>query len=293
MRIAICISGQLRTWKKCYGSWFKFIEKIKQIYNATDVDIFCHTWTYNTLPNELVNGANNNGFGNEVGNWHTIEGDMISEEEISRFLTIINPKSYLIESKEKNKSRKDQVMNLGKIEEDIYGEPSHIWTASQFYSVMRSAHLKKKYELENGFRYDICFRFKYDLFFTDDDIERINDKTYVIPKHNTIYSCHTAYSQNHSIGFPFFRLGDIFWYSESVSFDRICDFYRFLPIIGRTAFVDNTVFIENAFYFYAKIIRLSIRSLPGVDPKMYRTANHLELKDKFGMPLTLGNHEII
>ena len=64
-------------------------------------------------------------------------------------------------------------------------------------------------------------------------------------------------------------------------------------IIGRKAFVDNTVFIENAFYFYAKIIRLSIRSLSGVDPKMYRAANHLELKDKFGMPITLGNHEII
>ena len=27
MRIAICVSGQLRTWKKCYKSWNKYKNK--------------------------------------------------------------------------------------------------------------------------------------------------------------------------------------------------------------------------------------------------------------------------
>ena len=32
MRIAICVSGQLRTWKKCYKSWMGLfdLEQLKQ-----------------------------------------------------------------------------------------------------------------------------------------------------------------------------------------------------------------------------------------------------------------------
>jgi hypothetical protein len=112
-----------------------------------------------------------------------------------------------------------------------------------------------------------------------------------VPTRNTIHSCHTG--QDYTIGFPHFRLGDIFWYAESVAFDRICDFYRFLPIIGLKSFQKNEhLFIEGGFYFYAKMLRLSVRSVP-VDPKVYRLSNHLELKDKVGLSGGLGNHELI
>ena len=40
MKIAICFSGQPRSWEKCHEAWFKFIENIKQIYNATQITFF-------------------------------------------------------------------------------------------------------------------------------------------------------------------------------------------------------------------------------------------------------------
>ena len=296
MKIAICFSGQPRSWEKCHESWFKFIEKIKQIYNATEVDIFCHAWDFNTPPNEIISGANHKGLGpkgtNEIGDWTTISGDIITEDEKNRFLNILKPKSYLFENEEKSKSRKDEIFNRGKFEESTYGEPAYVWPASQFYGVMRAAHLKKKYEFENGFKYDICIRLRYDLFFNDFEIEeRIHERSMILPVRNTIHSCHTG--QDYSIGFPFFRLGDIFWYAESVSFDRICDFYRFMPVIGIKSFTKNEhLFIEGGFYFYAKMLRLAVRSVL-IDPKVYRLSNHLELKDKFGLAGGLGNHELI
>lgn len=296
MKIAICFSGQPRSWEKCYDSWFKFIEKIKKIYNTSEVDIFCHAWDFNTPPNEIISGANHKGLGpfgtNQIGDWVTITGEVISDDEKKRFLDILKPKAYLFENEEKSKSRKDEVFNRGKFEQTIYGEPAYVWPASQFYGVMRAAHLKKKYEYENGFRYDICIRLRYDLFFSDFEIEeRIHERSMPVPTRNTIHSCHTG--QAYNIGFPFFRLGDIFWYAESVSFDRICDFYRFLPIIGLKAFQKNEhLFVEGGFYFYAKMLRLSVRSVP-VDPKVFRLSNHLELKDKFGLEGGLGNHELI
>jgi len=291
MKIAICFSGQLRTWKKCYDSWFKFIEKIKQIYNTDEVDIFCHAWNFNTLPNELVHGANVNGFSNVVGNWHTIKGEIIGEDVISDFLNTLKPKAYLFENEEKSKSRKDEIVNRSKLEESMYGITNFSWASSQFYSIMRSAHLKKKYEFENNFRYDICIRMRYDLFFDDYHIEQNLNKEMVVPMRNTIYSCHT--NRDDSIEYPYYRLGDIFWYSESVSFDRICDFYRFLPIMGKRVFQKKSILIEQAFYYYVKMLRMTVRSLLFLDLKVFRSSDHLELKKKFGLSNDLNNCEII
>ena len=68
--------------------------KIKQIFNPTEVDIFCHVWDFNTPPNEIISGANHKGLGpfgtNQIGDWVTISGDIISEDEKNRFLNILN-----------------------------------------------------------------------------------------------------------------------------------------------------------------------------------------------------------
>jgi hypothetical protein len=288
MKIAICFSGQPRTWEKCYNSWFKFIEKIKQIYNATDVDIFCHAWNFNTLPNELLHAASRKGLSSK---WYDITGEIITEDELSRFLSILKPKVHLFENEEKSKTRKDETANRAIFEKNLYGKCMFDWTASQFYGIMQSAHLKKKYEFENGFRYDICIRMRYDLFFNDAQLEEYVYKEMCLPMRNTIYSCHT--NRDDSIGYPWWRLGDIFWYANSVSFDRLCDFYRFLPIMGHNTFQKRDTLVESALYHYAKMLRLSVRSLPFLDLKIVRPSDHLELKKNFGLSSSLTNCEII
>jgi len=44
MRVALCISGQPRTWEKCYQNW------IDNIMPGVEKDIFFHLWDYNSLP---------------------------------------------------------------------------------------------------------------------------------------------------------------------------------------------------------------------------------------------------
>ena len=49
-RIAICFSGQLRTWRQCVRSWNNIL-----MYddNRDNVDVFCHIWDFNTVPNSV------------------------------------------------------------------------------------------------------------------------------------------------------------------------------------------------------------------------------------------------
>ena len=49
MKIAICISGQLRdSWRDCIPTWKNMFEEKHQ------VDYFIHTWTNKTAPNAIA-----------------------------------------------------------------------------------------------------------------------------------------------------------------------------------------------------------------------------------------------
>ena len=54
MKVAICISGQLRSWEDCYETWIKLVNNIKTHPNFIDKDIefdyFFHIWDFNTIP---------------------------------------------------------------------------------------------------------------------------------------------------------------------------------------------------------------------------------------------------
>jgi hypothetical protein len=54
MRIAFCLNGQIRSWRECYETWFKFFEELRLCgkfkNEKIDVDIFIHTWDFNTIP---------------------------------------------------------------------------------------------------------------------------------------------------------------------------------------------------------------------------------------------------
>ena len=63
MRIAFCLSGQLRTWRDCYQSWQLLFNRFQEqiiingnsqyspyVDESFDVDYFVHTWDFNTVP---------------------------------------------------------------------------------------------------------------------------------------------------------------------------------------------------------------------------------------------------
>jgi hypothetical protein len=112
----------------------------------------------------------------------------------------------------------------------------------------------------------------------------------VLPETNTFYSCHTSKDESQ---FPFHRVGDIFWFADSATFNRICDFYRWLPILGRKSFNGNHITTEHALYFYSKMINMEISHID-FDPKIFRGKEYLDRKIKAGMDNgELGGHELI
>ena len=287
MRIAFCISGQLRTWKRSADTWLKLANALEEKLGAK-VDFFSHTWDFNTLPNNLC--------------WRVMKASPVPEpidaNEIQEYIKKINLKDFEINDYAFYKKRVEHLMQLSSASSHngIKSESIPLtWAAGQFYSLMRSSHQKKRYEMNNNFRYDMVFKIRNDLYFTDDMIEKfLSLNEYVtwrpdlhIPKHNFIYSCHTG---PHA-AYPYTRVGDIFFYADSVTFDRVSEFYRWLPQI--TVFDVNregSAQPELVLFYYLKMMKINVHSLFS-DPKICRSETYSELLDNNSMPL--GDFEIV
>lgn len=287
MRIAFCISGQLRTWRKSADTWLKLANALEEKLGAK-VDFFSHTWNFNTLPNNV--------------SYKVLDAapapQLISESEIQEYTKKINLVDFEINDAEFNSKRIEHLTQLS-VASNFAGLQNEsiplAWSAGQFYSLMRAAHLKKRYEMHNDFRYDMVFKIRNDLYFTDDAINRfLNLNEYEnwridlhTPKHNFMYSCHTGAHTE----WPFIRVGDIFFYADSVTFDRVCDFYRWLPQI--TAFEnrkDGSVQPELVLFYYLKMMNISVHSV-FCDPKICRSETYSELLNNNLLPL--GDFEIV
>lgn len=266
MRIAICLSGQPRTWHTCYPTWFNLIKKIKQVYDVETVDFFCHLWDYNSAPHGLIikQGLDH----------HEVQGIQISQEEKQKIVDTLNPLSIVFDNEVTNKSRIEFIKEQNKKFLTMYGRTPFHWCAGQFYSIMYAAHLKKLHELKTNKYYDMCFRIRGDLFFEDKEIDTFLKLDMCRPEPNTIYSAHTARDDSY---FPRHRLGDTFWFSDSITFNRICDYYRWLPILGTKMIGTDSYAIstEHAMYLYAKMLCIDINGLI-FDPKIFRGKEYLD-----------------
>jgi hypothetical protein len=215
-RIAICFSGQLRTWKNCVETWKNII--------PDSADIFCHFWDYNTSPNWINDGKN---------------PQFIDSKEISEFLDIMKPKKYLIEN-----YRPVQPI-----------DPKQIITyhgyLSQFYGILRAARLKKQYEIENDIQYDVVVRSRYDNFYVSTPKDSF---TFVRP--NTFHGFHFGWDADERIG----RIGDMFWFADSETYDIISDFYLNICTINPKLikYQDNQP-PEMVFFHYIKKCNLNIQ----------------------------------
>lgn len=268
MRIALCFSGQLRTWRKTITQFKKFISILED--KGHSVDVFCHMWNFNTYPNSIAH---------KLMDYSSQE--IVEQDEIDQLISELTPKSFLIETQLESKKVQEQILNP---RSNIIKERCGInqlgnFFAPQFYSIMRSAHLKRKYESDYNIVYDCCFRLRYDLWLLDNHIEYFfeNAKEFQNPKGNTIYSVHNGRLNNH----PYFRVGDIFWFSDSNTFDRICDFVRWLRLYGPNALSNDNLLIESTFFYYLKFINLNLHMLY-TDPVIARSDDYTELRQQAG-----------
>jgi hypothetical protein len=269
MKIAFCLSGQLRTWRSCYESWQLLFERFREkvIINGNsqyspyvdetfDVDYFVHTWDFNTLPhykwdldwNEpdpSIRAKLIEPFANSYTN--------IDKIEIEEILNILKPKKTIVENWEISKTR-EKIMNDISTSQtfDKNHRQSHIsWAGSQLYSIMKCAHLKREYELENKFEYDLCIRSRFDLNF-DENNRMIFARDFEIPQPRTLYSVHSRAIDK----YPFNIIGDILYYSDSQTFDLLSSIYDHMPHIEQSAF-HSGIKIEEVMAYIVRMFQLN------------------------------------
>jgi hypothetical protein len=247
MKIAVCFSGQVRTWKYCYQNW------IDNLGPLGDVDYFCHFWDYNSVPEGSKNG------------YDIIPEDvLLTLDEKQAIIDTLNPKKIEFESKKIWENNE-----ISPTSENWYSKRVANklipWHRNQFYSLMKSANLKRQYELENNFEYDVVIRMRPDSIF--DGIPIINKV-----KPNTLYAIHRRFSKE----LDKFAIGDVYYHCDSFTFDQISWFIDALRFIDEVDLVAGSP-PEYIFYYYIKSIEIDL-DFADANPKVVVTAESMARK---------------
>jgi len=191
MKIAICLSGQFRTGEYALPSTLKF-------FQGHDCDYFCHSWQDNNM--RLATPDRYRKFLDTVDNQY-------SKEYIESALEQIKPKKVVIDEKSHN-------------------IPWHGPWSQMFYSIMIANWLKKEYEFENNFRYDIVVKTRYDFVYYPESTFN------PVFHHNEPWSDHLEIFNNGinrmNMEYSKINASDTFFYGSSTAMDIFCDIYRYL-----------------------------------------------------------------
>jgi hypothetical protein len=141
MRIAICLAGYLRTFEQCWPSI------LKNVIQDHDFDIFIHTY------NKLGNGQ------------HGWRFPISQTEPINTNFLLSLPNLRTLEIEDWN-DIKYKFENFLSMEEGSAILPENVNSmVASFYKVYKCNELKKQYEKENNFVYDVVIRMRPDIFF--------------------------------------------------------------------------------------------------------------------------------
>lgn len=150
MRIALCFAGQLRNVRSTFDRWYK--PNVFEVNKEHQIDVFVHSWFDNQTVGKVHYAANRNP--NSV-----IASEPVPEDVIGQIYTTYNPIGL-------------QLQHQKVFDEKNYNERKLIDAVpqnglSRLYSIMRSVILKKEYEIENNFVYDVVACARYDFMFLE------------------------------------------------------------------------------------------------------------------------------
>jgi hypothetical protein len=156
MKIAICLSGFLRTWEYSKPSF------LKNLIQDHDCDLFIHTYKQNYFE------------------YSSQREDIIySEEEIMSMFEGFNVRSIVIEDRDLIKttieedSRKYENINNYKIQikESSSNKNNYVNLGIRIYDQLRKLHLcnelRKDYQKNNDVKYDFIVKTRFDMLYID------------------------------------------------------------------------------------------------------------------------------
>jgi hypothetical protein len=245
-KVAVCFSGQIRTWRRCADTWRHILEHEG---SRDNIDVFCHIWDFNTVPNSVPD--------------YPKVSEPADADEIQAVLDFLKPCRYIIESERSFPAfSKDQAITHGPF-------------ISQFYGIMRAANLKRQYEIENDMMYRAVIRARFDAWYPHNMTE-----FYRAVQPHTMHGFHLGWDSENFRG----RMGDIFWIADSDTYDLIADYYINLGSIDRKWFVsDHTrdATPEYVFFHYLKRNRIALQNNHW-DIKLMRHSAELSFAKKEG-----------
>jgi hypothetical protein len=188
MKIAIVFSTQLRTIKYTKQN---LIEFFGEFFNQ--IDFFCHTWDVSYCTTRDAG----------IIRWDNVEEQdmekyksLLMDSNVEKdFISTFTPRKYVKET-----LYKYQLNNKknGKVDFPMW------------YSIWAGNELKKQYEIENKFEYDIVIKVRGDLFFYNNKL--INDiLDYLI--------------ENKKKGIPlYYYVEDFYFLTDSKTMDLLCEY---------------------------------------------------------------------
>lgn len=190
-RIAICMSGQSRTYKQCLLNQKRLFENLMINKEDIQVDYYFHTWSSNQWTN----------IGSDKVNIH-----LIPFEEVEIDVDFIKENVNLIDYK---------------IEKFDSEKISNHWGPAA-YSMFYCNHLKRKRELKDGFRYDLVFKSRFDIAFDPN----IRYSIFTPIEDHVMYTPTPMSRMDNELNY--FNFDDVIFYGTSFTMDILSDTYRYV-----------------------------------------------------------------
>ena len=203
MKIALCLSGQPRGLPLSLE-----IVKDKLITPNNITDVFIHTWYDSSCDNQPFDSAQPHQEDGRLGVWKPNTHKILKQE--------LNPKSLLCESP-----------NPFTEFSHLPGPRSAVQTklASLFYGMWKANELKKTYEKQNNFKYDLVIRTRIDLFYPEPIIlnPELQENEIIVPHSFQHHRMNDSYPL--TTGGDYSSMVDIFAYGSSTNMDKFCSVY--------------------------------------------------------------------
>lgn len=164
MRVAVCISGQTRSYLKCFKSL------CEQVLNRYNCDVFIHTWT------KQGNGVVHNSGKRYWDKSYTLKDFQrgLQKDNFTSLdvLEMYKPKKILIQEPEEE-------LFLNKLKDKHYEGFFNV--LMMWYGIFHANNLANNYAEENQIKYDFVIRCRFDTEFINFNIKPYLTETIVLP----------------------------------------------------------------------------------------------------------------
>jgi len=142
-KIAICISGQSRTWDYCKNNILNFYNITNFNDTEVDVDYFFHTWDINSYRDHVKGTTHYSEYKDEP---------FTAGDELIDFFKpkVAEVESYSTFIQKRNKLYPRQHLT--------------VWEP-MYHSIKKSINFKRQYEIDNDFEYDLVIKTRFDCIY--------------------------------------------------------------------------------------------------------------------------------